>query len=93
MAIFTISYDLRNESNSQDYEPLWQALREKDCHRTQDSVWLGNFSNSAREVHDYFKGFMDNDDRLMVAEFTKAHWFSNARAGTNDWLKKNPPAR
>tara|TARA_R110000851_G_scaffold270099_1_gene422754 strand:- start:135 stop:416 length:282 start_codon:yes stop_codon:yes gene_type:complete len=92
MAIFVISYDLINESGSADYEPLWKALRERGCHRTQDSVWLGNFNNGAKVVHDHFKQYLDSDDRLMVSELTKIHWFSNACGGTNEWLKNNPPA-
>ncbi|KCZ64333.1 CRISPR-associated endoribonuclease Cas2 [Hyphomonas atlantica] len=93
MAIYLIAYDLRNETGSHDYQPLWDRLEELDCHKTQYSVWLGNFSNSAKEVHDHLKTYMDDDDRLMVSEFTKYHWYSNAIGGTNEWLKKNPPQR
>lgn len=93
MTVFVVAYDLRNESGSTAYHPLWDALKESGAFRTQDSLWLVNFDRTAREVHDYLKGFMDDDDRLWVSELTKKHWFSNAKAGTNTWLKENPPAR
>lgn len=93
MAIYIITYDLRNESGSADYQPLWDELAQRKCHRTQDSVWLCNLNNTAHEVHDHFKAFVDPDDRLMVAEYTKNSTYSNARGGTNDWLANNPPSR
>jgi len=93
MTIFVITYDLINEQGSKDYQPLWDALAKQDCHRTQYSVWLGNFNNTAKQVHDYFRGFLDTNDRLMVCEFTKDYWYSQALAGTTEWLSKNPPLR
>ncbi len=93
MAVYTLEYDLRNESGVQDYEPLWEELKRLDAHRAQDSVWLISLTNEPQQVHDHFKKFVDSDDRLMVSEFTKKHWYSNARGGTNEWLKKNPPTR
>lgn len=91
MTAFLVTYDLVNESGSQDYEPLWDELKRLKAHRTLDSVWLVNMSGSAKNVHDHFKPLLDNDDRLLVCEFTKNHWYSNARSGTNDWIKNNPP--
>lgn len=93
MAVYVICYDLVNERGSHDYKPLWNRLEELDCHKTQYSVWLGSFTNSAKEVHDHFKAYLDKDDRLMVSELTNEHWYSNAMAGTNEWLVRNPPAR
>jgi hypothetical protein len=93
MTAYHLVYDLRNESGSQDYEPLWAELRRLKAHRTQYSMWLVNASNSAKELHDHFKKFLDKDDRIWVSEITKSYHYSNAIAGTNDWLAKNPPSR
>ncbi|MPZ12272.1 MAG: CRISPR-associated protein Cas2 [Kiloniellaceae bacterium] len=93
MTSYTLSYDLRNESGSQDYEPLWKELKRLGAHRTQDSLWLINVNNTAKELQDHFKQYVDADDRLMVSELTHNQHYSNAYAGTNDWIKNNPPSR
>jgi hypothetical protein len=94
MAVFLLQYDLVNESGSHDYEPLWAELKRIGSHRTQYSSWLVLFKDgaTAKGVHDYFKPYVDKDDRLMVCSFQKgAHWFSNAMGGTNAWLAKHQP--
>jgi hypothetical protein len=93
LTTYTVTYDLRNESGSQDYEPLWAELKRLGGHRTQYSMWLVNVSNTPKELHDHIKGFLDKDDRLWVAELTKLNHYSGAISGTNDWLTKNPPSR
>jgi len=89
MTIYTISYDLRNESGTADYKPLWTELNRLDAHRTQDSVWLASINATATELHNHMKKFIDSDDRLMVDEFKANNHYSNARFGTIAWLKKN----
>ena len=93
MTSYVVAYDLRNESGSQDYEPLWAELKRLGGHKTQLSLWLVAVENTAKELHDHMKQFVDNDDRIWVAELTKSHWFSNAIGGTNEWIKENPPSR
>lgn len=90
MTTYTVSYDLIKRK---DYESLWTELKRLGAHRTQASYWLVNLNNTAKEVHDHFKSFVDNDDKIWVTELTRNHMFSNANSGTNDWLAKNPPAR
>lgn len=90
MTSYTVSYDLIKRK---DYQSLWDELKRLGAHRTQDSYWLVSVSNTAKELHDHLKGFIDGDDKLWVSELTKNHYFSNANAGTNNWLKSNPPAR
>ena len=92
MAVYVFTYDLRNESGSQDYQPLWDELERLGAHRFQDSAWLLNLNNTAKEVIEHFKGFTDSDDRLYVSiVHDNEYWYTNAMAGTNDWLKANPP--
>lgn len=90
MTTYTVAYDL---VKTKDYQSLWDELARLHAHRTQDSYWLVNVSNTARELHDHLKNFLDEDDRLWVSELTLNHHFSNALKGTNDWIKNNPPAR
>ena len=93
MTTYVLAYDLRNEKDSYDYEPLWEELKRLGGHKTQYSLWLIALNNTAIEVHDHFKNYLDNDDRLWVSELTKKNYYSNSIKGTNDWIKNNPPAR
>lgn len=91
MATFTISYDLIKRK---DYQTLWNELGRLGAHRTQASYWLVNVNlKTAKELHDHLKHFVDADDSIWVSELTKNHWYSNARGGTNHWIKSNPPTR
>jgi hypothetical protein len=87
MAIFTISYDL---IKYKDYPKLWEALKEQKAHRVLESVWLLNANNTAEQVLNWLKSYVDKDDKLFVCETSVAKiWFSNAKLGTNNWLKEN----
>lgn len=92
MTAYLLAYDLVNERGSHDYKPLWAALTKAGAHRTQLSAWLVASTVGVQTVHDHFKAYLDTDDRLWVTRLrANEHWFSNALAGTNDWLKRNPP--
>lgn len=90
MTTYTVSYDL---IKAKDYQALWDELARLHAHRTQDSYWLVAVNNTARELHDHLKKFVDPDDRIWVSELTRNHHYANAKAGTNDWIARNPPAR
>lgn len=90
MTTYTVSYDLIKRK---DYQTLWDELARLKAHRTQASYWLVNVNNTANELHDHLKSFVDSDDALWVSELTRNHHFSNAKAGTNDWIKNNPQNR
>jgi hypothetical protein len=92
MTVYLVNYDLVNESGPHDYKPLWAALAAFGAHRTQYSTWLVSSTSGAQAVHDHFKRFLDKDDRLWVTSVRAGqNWYSNAMAGTNDWLMRNPP--
>ena len=86
MALFTVTYDLIAEK---DYDSLIGRLKELDTARVQLSQWLLSADNSATEVKDHLAQYVDDDDKLMVIEFTKRPDFTKAIAGTNDWLDKH----
>jgi hypothetical protein len=92
MPIFTISFELRNQSKNHDYKPLLNALKEQKCHPLLQNQWLGSFHNNATQVHTFFKGLLDKTDRLMVAELQQHYAYSNAMRDCNKWLELNPPA-
>jgi|SRR5215204_1030241 len=94
MSVYLLSYDLVDEKkNAQiDYQKLWDELKRLDAHRTQLSVWLVNLDNSPKEVLNHFKQFVDYNDRLWATKvFQDEYMYSNAKRGTTDWLKANPP--
>lgn len=94
MAIYILSYDLINEKGSKvDYQKLYDELERLKAHRVQDSIWLVNLDNTAKEVLEHVKGFIDSNDKLWVSSIRKGeHWYTNANSGTNKWLEENPPS-
>jgi CRISPR-associated endonuclease Cas2 len=93
MSVYLVAYDLVNESKGTfDYQPLWAELKRLGAHRTQYSLWLLNVNNTAKEVVEHLKKYVDNNDRLWATSVRKGeHWYVNAMSGTNKWLEENPP--
>ena len=90
MTTYTVSYDL---IKNKDYPKLWAELERMKGHRTQESYWLVASSLSAHQLHAHLRTFVDSDDTLWVSELTRNAMYNNAKAGTNDWIARNPPAR
>ncbi|QFY60364.1 CRISPR-associated protein Cas2 [Rhizobium grahamii] len=90
MTDFLVSYDLIKRK---DYQTLWDELERLGAHRTLESLWLVNVDNTAKELVDHLASFVDDDDKLWALELTNSHYYRNARGGTNDWIKNNPPSR
>lgn len=93
MVKYLVTYDLRNESGSQDYEPLWAELKRLDGHRALLSVWLVALNlDTPKAVIDHFQKFLDADDRIWATRLRKGEYhFAQAMGGTNAWLGKYPP--
>lgn len=73
MAIYQISYDLRNK---RDYKALYERIKSYGtwC-RPLESVWIIKTDQSAAQVRDYIAAIMDADDQLLVSAMT-AEWAS-----------------
>lgn len=68
MALYFIEYDLRKQRS---YQPLYDELARFGAISYLESAWaLKHSSTSATALRDHFKGFIDADDGLMVAEVT-----------------------
>lgn len=89
MATYVFTYDLIKRK---DYPKLWDELERLGAHRPLNSFWLISVNNTAKELHDHLREFVDDDDRTWVSELTKKRAFT-AKPGTNDWLKSNPSVR
>lgn len=86
MALFTVTYDL---IKNKDYDALIGALEDLDTVKVQLSQWLLSADNTTMEVKDHLAQYVDDDDKLMVIEFSKRPQFTKAIKGTNDWLNKH----
>lgn len=86
MAVFVLTYDLIGRK---DYQSLWDELIRLGGHRALASFWLLNLNNTAVEVHDHFRRFLDHDDRLWVSALTRNTSYSNPIDGTDPWIAVN----
>lgn len=86
MPLFAISYDLIKRK---DYPRLWEEFERLGAHKPVLSLYLVNLDEAAIEVRDHFKQFIDDDDKLIVIEFSKKPTFTRARQGTNAWIDEN----
>ena len=65
--IHIISYDLRQPDR--DYETLWKALSEIGARRVLQSVWaVKSNGKTPAKLRDQLKRYIDENDRLLVAE-------------------------
>ncbi len=83
MAYFTISYDLVADK---DYESLINRLEALDAVKTQLSYWLLELDNTAEQVKSDLASYMDDDDKLMVIEFSKKPAWTKGFKGTSAWI-------
>ena len=66
MALYFISYDLRNK---RDYQKLYDELKRFDAVQILESTWsFKRINTSAPELRDYFRKFIDSDDGLLIDE-------------------------
>ena len=82
MALYCLSYDLRNARN---YQTLYDELSRFNAVRILESTWCFNRVNtSANGLRDYFGKLMDGDDGLIVSEVS--NWASRNTDGTPNEL-------
>lgn len=64
--LYIISYDLRNPNR--DYQTLYDELDRLQAKRVLESLWaVRRTSTDAGRLRDHMKGFIDGDDRVLVA--------------------------
>ena len=87
MALFLVSYDLRKHK---DYPKLWAEMERLGGHKPLLSVYLLNVDlDTAAALRDHLSGFIDQDDQLLVVEFSEKPAHQKANQGTNAWITKN----
>lgn len=66
MALYFISYDLRN---GKDYQKLYDELNIINAVRMLESCWCFKHTNAdAKNLRDYFRKFIDKDDGLLISQ-------------------------
>ncbi|MBO5672714.1 MAG: hypothetical protein J6R59_13555 [Paludibacteraceae bacterium] len=66
MALFFLSYDLRNK---RDYQSLYKVLENFQAIRVLESCWCFRCEGTtSKMLRDYFKQFVDGDDCLIVIQ-------------------------
>ncbi|SHG89739.1 hypothetical protein [Flagellimonas flava] len=66
MALYFLSYDLRN---NRDYQKLYDELKSFGAIQVLESTWcFKRVNTSIAALRDYFKGFIDKDDGLLIDE-------------------------
>ena len=83
MAHFAVKYQLNNQKN---YQPLWDDLAEMGGHKATRSLYLLDYSGTARQLSNRLTPFLDNDDMLFVAPLESAPVSHKCYQGTAAWI-------
>lgn len=88
MNTYIITYDLSDPG--QDYNALIERIEGYGTWaKIQQSVWLIVTSDTATEITDCLKQYLDENDKLFVAKVSApAAWFGYQQSVT-DWLIKH----
>lgn len=82
MAVFFLSYDLRN---GRDYQKMYEELATFKAVQVLESLWCFNSGISAGDLKTHFKKFIDSDDGIVVIE--ESDWATYNTNGTPKDLK------
>jgi hypothetical protein len=66
MALYLISYDLRNHATMNQYEELIKELRRLGAQKAQLSEWLWKSENTPAQIRDHLRKFIHDSDRLLI---------------------------
>lgn len=71
---YMICYDLQKPI--QDYPALYKVLLENfNAKRVLESQWVfRRINTNAAGLRDYFKKFLDGDDRLLIVSLDNSEW-------------------
>lgn len=88
MPCYVIGYDLNQPG--QDYEELYEQIKSYGTwlHHL-DSTWFVKTNHTSAQIRNYLQQFIDDNDKLLVAELSGvAAWTGLNDKGTT-WLKNN----
>ncbi len=80
MKNYIVTYDLKKEG--QDYTSLINTIKKYNNIHVMRSVWFIKSNNTATEINNQLKKYIDKNDLLFVSEIiNNRNWYLN----TNDW--------
>lgn len=86
MATYMIGYDLHRPE--QDYARLIDALKEYGTWwHYLDSTWLVVTPQTAQQIRDNLRQFIDGDDELLVLRVKREAAWAGFSQHASDWLK------
>jgi len=86
MALLLITYDLKKETNSKDYEGIIGIIKKTgDWARLSESSYAVQTEETPKSLYDQLTKFLDNNDKLMVVTFSKPYFGRHSQA-VIDWL-------
>lgn len=89
MSIYIVTYDLRKEATSEDYQKLIDLIKEdRSWACLGGSSYLIESESSARELRDKYKKVLDDNDMLYVGAVSAPaawHGYSNE---VSQWILK-----
>jgi hypothetical protein len=77
MPLYLVSYDIA-ESNSEDYQPLWDLLKVRHAQRLLNSLWIvpeAGF-DSEKRLQEAIRPLMQEGDGLLIVKIVpgEARW-------------------
>ncbi|HYO56559.1 hypothetical protein [Archangium sp.] len=81
MALFYVTYDLR--APGRDYRRLGDRLMQLGGRPVLESVWAVKLDATARQLFDDLRGYIDQNDRLLVINSADSAWTTNTLADPN----------
>lgn len=86
MAYFIITYDL---VKNKDYLKLTTELTRIGSEKIALSAWLVQQNMTAKSLKDHLANFIDEDDKLIVIEFSKRPAFTRGFTAGANWIIKH----
>ena len=90
MKTYLITYDLNKPG--QDYNKLYEAIKissDFSAWHCLDSNWIIKTDQTASEIRDYLKSFIDSSDNLLVVKLSGEGAWTGFDNNCSKWLKDN----
>jgi hypothetical protein len=93
MKSYMIGYDLNTPGK--DYADLIEAIREKfkptGFWHHLDSTWIVKSDETAVQIRNYLKPFLDSNDELLVVRLSDESAWAGFNTAGSEWLRKYLP--
>jgi hypothetical protein len=74
LSLYFVSCDLRHPQEFGEYGYLQAALLKSRAEKVLGTVWVLRSSLKADAIRDWLVKFVDEDDRILVAEVNERNW-------------------